>query len=77
MEQLKYANDNIRLLLKYKNWTQTTLSKKTGIAEVTIRRRLNAKVPKWTLLEAVSIAEVLGDTVNNIFFTRMIPKSNR
>lgn len=77
MEQLKYANDNIRLLLNYKNWTQTTLSKKTGISEVTLRRRLNSDIPKWTMLEAVSIAEVLGENVNNIFFTKMIPKGNK
>lgn len=77
MEQLKYANDNIRLLLNYRNWTQSTLSKKTGISEVTLQRRLNSDIPKWTMLEAVSIAEVFGENVNNIFFTRMIPKGNK
>ena len=77
MNELKYANDNIRLLLKYNDWTQTILSKKTGISEVTLRRRLNSDIPKWTMLEAVSIAKVFKDDVTNIFFTRMVPKSNK
>ena len=77
MNELKYANDNIRLLLKYNDWTQTILSKKTGISEVTLRRRLNSEIPKWTMLEAVTIAKVFKEDVTNIFFNRMVPKSNK
>jgi DNA-binding XRE family transcriptional regulator len=73
---LKYANSNIKLLLKYKNWTQVTLCKKTGISDITMRRRLNSQVPRWSMLEAVSVANAFGMSVNDIFFTRMIPKCN-
>ncbi|MFL0251374.1 helix-turn-helix domain-containing protein [Clostridium neuense] len=73
---LSHANKNIKLLLKYKNWTQATLCKKTGITDITMQRRLNSRVPKWSMLEAVSIANAFGLSVNDIFFTRMIPKCN-
>ena len=73
---LMYANDNIKLLLKYRNWTQNTLCEKTGMTLVTLQRRLNCKVPKWTMLEASSISKAFGMTVDEIFFTRMIPKCN-
>lgn len=76
MDDLKYGNDNIKLLLKYKNWTQEKLCKKTGITQVTLRRRLSSKVPKWTMMEAVSIARAFGMSVSDIFFTCMIPKGN-
>lgn len=74
--ELKYASDNIKLLLKYKGWTQATLCKKTGITPVTLKRRLSGKVSNWTMLEGISIAKALGVSVNDIFFTRMIPKCN-
>jgi DNA-binding XRE family transcriptional regulator len=73
---LQYANDNIKLMIKYKSWTQNTLSKKTGITPITMQRRLNSKVPKWTMLEAVSIANAFNVSVSDIFFTHMIPKCN-
>lgn len=73
---LKYANDNIKLLIKYKNWTQGILCKKTGISEITLRRRLNSTIPKWTMMEAVSIANAFNLSVNDIFFARLIPKCN-
>jgi len=73
---LKYASDNIKLLLKYKNWTQEDLCKKTGITHTTLRRRLNNKIPKWTMLEAVSVSRAFGLSVSDIFFTHMIPKGN-
>lgn len=73
---LSYANDNIKLLLKYKNWTQSILCKKTGMTTVTMQRRLNSGIPKWTMLEATSIAKAFGLSVEEIFFTRMIPKCN-
>ena len=73
---LMYANDNIKLLLKYNNWTQAILCKKTGMTNVTLQRRLNNKIPKWTMLEASSVAIAFGFSVEEIFFTRMIPKCN-
>lgn len=74
---LRYANNNIKLLLKYKNWTQEDLCKKTGITKITMRRRLNSKIPKWSMLEAVSVAKAFGSSVSDIFFTRMVPKGNK
>jgi transcriptional regulator with XRE-family HTH domain len=76
-KDLMYANDNIKLLLKYKNWTQLTLCKKTGMTSVTLQRRLNSKIPKWTMLEASSIAKVFGLSVEEIFFNPMVPKCNK
>lgn len=73
---LKYANDNIKLLLKYKRWTQKDLCRKTGMTDITLRRKLNSKIPKWSMLEAVSVAKAFGLSVNDIFFTRMVPKGN-
>jgi len=73
---LMYANDNIKLLLKYNNWTQTILCKKTGMTNITLQRRLNTKISKWTMLEASSVAKAFGLSVEEIFFTRMIPKCN-
>lgn len=74
---LKYASDNIKLLIKYKGWTQSILCKKTGITPVTMRRRLNNKVPNWSMTEAVSIAKAFNLSVSDIFFTRMIPRCNK
>ena len=76
-QELKYANENIKLLLKYKGWTQATLCKKTGISVVTLRRRLNSKELNWTMSEAICVAKALGESVSDIFFTRMIPKCNK
>lgn len=77
MEELRHANENIKLLMQYKGWTYSTLCKKTGISMVTMRRRLNSEIPKWTMLEAVSIAKAFDVAVDSIFFARMIPKSNK
>lgn len=77
VNDLRYANDNIRLLLKYKNWTQIDLCKKTGMTHITLQRRLNGKIAKWTMLEASSVASAFGLSVGEIFFTRMIPKCNK
>ena len=74
---LRYANDNIKLLIKYKGWTQAILCKKTGISSITLQRRLNCKISKWTMIEAASIATAFNFTVNDIFFTRMVPKCNK
>lgn len=73
---LRNANNNIKLLIKYKGWTQAILCKKTGITTITMRRRLNSKVPTWSMLEAVSVAKALNLSVNDIFFTCMVPKCN-
>lgn len=73
---LSHANENIKLLLKYKGWTQAALCRKTGITDITMQRRLNSKISKWSMLEAVSIANAFGLSVNDIFFTRMVPKCN-
>ena len=73
---LKHANNNIKLLIKYNEWTQATLCKKTGITPVTMRRRLNSKVSTWSMLEAVSIAKAFNSSVGDIFFTCMVPKCN-
>lgn len=74
--ELKNANNNIKLLIKYNKWTQEILCKKTGITPVTMRRRLNNKVSTWSMMEAVSIAKAFNLTVNDIFFTCMVPKCN-
>lgn len=71
---LRYANDNIKLLIKYNGWTQAALCKKTGISSTILQRRLNCKISKWTMMEAVSIATAFSLTVNDIFFTHMVPK---
>jgi transcriptional regulator with XRE-family HTH domain len=71
VNDLKYTSDNIKLLLKYKNWTQEDLCKKTGMTHTTLRRRLNNKIPKWTMLEAISVSKTFGLSVNDIFFTQM------
>jgi len=73
---LKNANDNIKLLMKFKKWTQATLCKKTGITPVTMRRRLSSKISTWSMMEAVSISKAFNLPVNDIFFTCMIPKCN-
>lgn len=70
----RYANDNIKLLIKYKGWTQATLCKKTGMTSITMQRRLNSKISTWTIPEAASIATAFDLTVNDIFFTHMMPK---
>lgn len=75
--KMKHANDNIKLLLKFKGWTQNTLCKKTGITQVTMRRRLNSGIPTWSLVEAVSIAKAFDTPLNDIFFTRMTPIGNK
>jgi len=75
-DTLRYANNNIKLLLKYKNWTHKDLCKKTGITDITLSRKLNSKIPKWSMLEGLSIAKAFGLSVNDIFFTRMVPKCN-
>lgn len=74
---LKYANNNIKLLIKYKGWTQIILCKKTGITPITMRRRLNSKISTWSMTEAVSIAKAFNSTVNDIFFSCMVPKCNK
>lgn len=73
---LSHANENIKLMIKYKGWTQAILCKKTGITDITLKRRLSSKIPKWSMLEAVSISNAFGLSVNDIFFTRMVPKGN-
>jgi DNA-binding XRE family transcriptional regulator len=75
--ELKFANSNIKLLLEYKGWTQVTLCKKTGITPITMQRKLNSKVPKWSMLEAVSIANAFDMSVHEIFFTQLVPKCNK
>lgn len=72
-QTLKYANSNIKLLLKFKGWTQETLCKKTGITPVTLRRRLNADKTTWSTTEALSIANAFGLDVQTLFFTKMVP----
>ena len=58
-----------------KNWSQEVLSKKTGISLATLKRKLRNN-NGWTLLEAVAIAEAFGVSVEELFFTRMIPSGN-
>lgn len=75
-ENFQYASDNIKLLLKFKGWTQDTLCKKTGISLVTLRRRLKTN-SGWSMLEAVSIAKALNSSVQEIFFSRLIPNGSK
>lgn len=77
MEDMRYANSNIKLLLNFKEWTQADLCKKTGITPITMRRRLNGKTPKWTMLEAISVSNAFGKSVHEVFFTHMIPSGNK
>ena len=69
----KHANNNIKLLLQFKGWTQNNLCKKTGITPITLRRRLSGDGANWTMLEAVSVSKALNVSVNELFFTRMVP----
>jgi DNA-binding XRE family transcriptional regulator len=71
----KYASDNIKLVLGFKQWTQAVLCKKTGITLVTLQRRLREN-SGWSLTEAVTIAKAFNLSVNELFFTRMIPNGN-
>jgi transcriptional regulator with XRE-family HTH domain len=71
----KYASDNIKLLLRFKKWTQAVLCKKTGITMVTLMRRLKDN-KGWTMLEAVNISRAFGVSVDELFFTQMIPNGN-
>jgi DNA-binding XRE family transcriptional regulator len=68
----KHASNNIKLLLRFKAWTQGTLCKKTGITPVTLRRRLKDN-SGWTMMEAANIAKTFNVTVQELFFTQMIP----
>lgn len=76
MQSFKYASGNIKLLLKFKGWTQATLSKKSGISIATLKRKLRNN-NGWTLLEATAIANALGVSVEELFFTRMIPNGTK
>lgn len=72
----KYASDNVKLLLRFKKWTQAVLCKKTGITPVTLMRRLKDN-RGWTMLEAVSISKAFGVSVDELFFTQMMPNGNK
>jgi transcriptional regulator with XRE-family HTH domain len=74
-DSFKYASDNIKLVLSFKKWTQSNLCKKSGITIVTLRRRLKDN-SGWSMLEAVSIAKALNVSVQELFFTRMMPNGN-
>jgi transcriptional regulator with XRE-family HTH domain len=74
-DAFKYASDNVKLLLKFKGWSQEELCKKTGISSVTLMRRLS-KNKGWSLLEAVSIARAFEKPMSEVFFTRMVPNGN-
>jgi len=71
----KYASDNIKLILGFKNWTHDVLCKKTGISLITLRRRLKSN-NGWSMTEACAIANAFGMTVQELFFTRLIPNGN-
>lgn len=71
----KYASDNIKLLLKFKRWSQEDLCKKTGITMVTLRRRLSSN-KGWSLDEAVSIARAFNVPMSELFFNQMVPNGN-
>jgi len=71
----KHASSNIKLVLGFKRWTQAVLCKKTGMTLVTLQRRLRENAG-WTMLEAVTIARALSVSVNELFFTHMVPNGN-
>lgn len=75
-DSFKYASDNIKLVLSFKKWTQNALCKKSGMTMVTLRRRLKDNTG-WTMLEAVSISKALNMSVQELFFTRMMPNGNK
>lgn len=75
-DSFKYASDNIKLLLRFKKWTQAVLCKKTGITQVTLMRRLKDN-KGWTMLEAVSISKAFGVSVIELFFTQMMPNGSK
>ena len=72
MQNFKHASDNIKLLLSFKNWSQETLAKKSGISIATLKRKLRNN-NGWTLLEATAIAHALGVSVEELFFTQLVP----
>lgn len=74
---MRHASSNIKLLLSFKKWTQADLCKKTGISEITMRRRLNGKRPNWSMMEAIEISHAFGKSVDEVFFTQMIPSGNK
>jgi len=76
MQSFKHASDNIKLLLSFRGWSQETLAKKSGISIATFKRKLRNN-NGWTLLEATAIANALGVSVEELFFTRMIPNSTK
>ena len=76
MQSFKYASGNIKLLLSFKDWSQETLAKKSGISIATLKRKLRNN-NGWTLLEATAIANALDVSVEELFFTRMIPNGTK
>jgi len=72
----KYANNNIKLLLKFKGWTREYLCKKTGISMITLTRRLNGNGANWKLEESLSISKTFKMPVKDVFFTQLIPNGN-
>lgn len=76
VNDFKYANDNIKLLLKFKGWKHEDLCKKTGLTPHTLMRRLKDS-SKWSMLEATSVAKAFNVSVEELFFTRMVPNSNK
>lgn len=73
MNDLRYANENIKLLLKFRKMTQDELCRKTGITPVTFRRRLSSNPPEWTMQEGVAIGKALGISVSELFFDQLVP----
>lgn len=72
-DTFKFANANIKLLLKFKGWTQGDLCKKTGITKITLTRRLKGTGADWNLEEGLAISKAFKMSVNEIFFTQLIP----
>ncbi|HEX9059530.1 MAG TPA: hypothetical protein VF941_05065 [Clostridia bacterium] len=68
----KYANDNIKLVLKFKGWTHKKLCEKSGMEMHTLQRRLK-DIRGWSMTEGICIAKALGVPVCELFFTRMVP----
>ena len=69
----KKANDNIRFLMRIKDLGIKDMANRTGISVSVFGRKLRSLEPKWTLLEAALVSQVLGVKMDVIFLSDSIP----
>lgn len=66
-------NERIRSAMTLTGYTQEALSKSIGISYSAFSLKLNGK-REFTLSECQRIAKKLGTTLNDLFFTEIVPK---